>query len=189
MKKLLPVIIQDHRTGRVLMLGYMNQAAYQTTLESKRVTFYSRSRKCLWTKGETSGNKLILKKIFFDCDQDTLLCLVKPTGPTCHTGQISCFQNQASFSSTLEQLSATLKQRQKTLPKNSYSASLFQKGLNIISAKVIEETQEVIQAANQETTQRLIEEIADLWFHLLVLMTHQGITPQDITNELTARKK
>lgn len=167
----------------------MNQAAYQTTLENKRVTFYSRSRKCLWTKGETSGNKLILKKIFFDCDQDTLLCLVKPTGPTCHTGQISCFQNQASFSSTLEQLSATLKQRQKNLPKGSYSANLFQKGLKAINAKITEEAQEVIQAANQETTQRLIEEIADLWFHLLVLMTSKNISPQSIIKELTKRRK
>ena len=187
--KLLPAIIQDEQTGRVLMLGFMNRKSYQQTLTTKRVTFWSRSRNKLWQKGETSGSHLVLKKILVDCDRDTILCLVTPTGPTCHTGQFSCFQNQANFSSTLEQLSATLKQRQKALPRGSYSASLFQKGLRAINAKITEEAAEVTTAAATESKQRLIEEIADLWFHLLVLMTYQSVSLQDITNELAARKK
>ena len=183
MKKLIPAIIQDYVSGRVLMLGYMNQAAYKKTLTTKRVTFWSRSRKCLWVKGETSGNKLLLKKLIFDCDQDAVLCLVKPTGPTCHTKTTSC------FSTILEQLEATLKDRQKSMPKNSYSASLFKQGENRINAKITEEAAEVVKAATSETKQRLIEETADLWFHSLVLCTYKNVSLKEIEAELTKRQK
>ncbi len=182
MTKLTPAIIQDYQTGRVLMLGYMNKAAYEQTLKTKLVTFWSRSRQCLWIKGETSGNKLLLKKLIFDCDQDAILCLVKPTGPACHTNTTSC------FSSILEQLEATLNSRLKTLPKNSYSVSLFKQGIAAINAKVTEEAAEVVKAAASETKQRLIEETADLWFHSLMLCVYKNISLQEIEAELTKRQ-
>lgn len=183
MNKLIPAIIQDYKTGRVLMLGYMNKIAYQTTLKTKRVTFWSRSRNKLWVKGETSSNYLLLKKILFDCDKDAILCLVEPVGPTCHTETISC------FSSPLEQLEAALKNRKKTLPKDSYSASLFKRGISAITAKITEEAAEVVKAATSETKQRLIEEIADLWFHSLLLGIYKNISLEEIETELKTRQK
>jgi phosphoribosyl-ATP pyrophosphohydrolase len=181
MKKLLPAIIQDYVTGRILMLGYMNQEAIHKTQLTGWVYFWSRSRQELWLKGATSGNKLKLKNIFFDCDGDAVLCLVQPTGPTCHTGNISC------FTSALEQLATVLQSRRKTMPQNSYSASLFRKGLKAINAKITEEASEVTRAASCETKKRLIEEVADLWFHSLVLGIYKNISLTDIEAELKKR--
>lgn len=190
--KLLPAVIQDEQTGNVLMVGFMNKNAYQETIKTKRVTFWSRSRKKLWQKGETSGNYLMLKKISVDCDRDTILCLVSPTGPTCHTGQYSCFQNKPiEFSSiaVLGEVERVLQNRLKTRPMNSYSASLFKKGVKAINSKIIEEAKEVTVAASEETKERLIQEVTDLWFHTLVLMTYKGVDLEDVASELKKRRQ
>ncbi len=185
---LVPVIIQDARTNQALMLGYMNQAALDKTQEEKRVTFYSRSKKRLWTKGETSGNFLEVIDIKTDCDNDTLLIKVKPAGPTCHTGQDSCFgeteKNSLDFLSELYQL---VQDRKVKLPKNSYTADLFKQGLSKINAKIIEEAGEITRAAESEGRERTIEEISDFIYHLEVLMVEQGIRWEDVVGCLVGR--
>ena len=191
----IPAIIQDAETKAVLMLGFMNEEALQKTIESKRVTFWSRTKQRLWEKGETSGNTLELVSISTDCDNDTLLLTVKPQGPTCHTGKYSCFdiereevrhQEGLEF---LQELYDLIKARKKGLPKNSYTASLFKQGLTKILEKVEEEAGEVIVAAQKETRQRLVEESADLLYHLLVLLVQKKISLADILNELKRRRK
>jgi phosphoribosyl-ATP pyrophosphohydrolase/phosphoribosyl-AMP cyclohydrolase len=188
---LIPAIIQDANTFQVLMLGYMNKEALQATLDKKRVTFYSRSREQLWTKGETSGNYLDLVDIQQDCDRDTLLVLARPHGPTCHTGKQSCFHEKEfkpkqdlNFITDLENL---IKSRKSELPEESYTTSLFKKGVDTIAQKVGEEAVEtVIESKNQDDS-KFIGEVSDLLFHLLVLLVEKGIPLQRVVDRLEQR--
>ncbi len=186
MNGLLPVIIQDSRTLNVLMLGYMNKEALDVTLESGYVTFYSRSKGRLWKKGESSGNCLKVGEIFQDCDNDALLIRAAPEGPTCHLGEKSCFKSEGSF---VEELFGLIEERKKLLPHNSYTTSLFEDGEEKILAKVAEESAEVIVAAKSEGRQRLIEELADLQYHLMVLMAEKNLTLGDVEEELKKRNQ
>lgn len=187
---IIPVVVQDVETKAVLMLGFMNEEALSKTIESKKVTFWSRAKKWLWEKGEISGNTLKLISISADCDNDTLLILAKPQGPTCHIGAYSCFgtekQNGLEF---LQELYDLIVARKKELPTNSYTTSLFKEGLVKILAKVEEESREVLQAAETETRKRLIEESSDLLYHLFVLLAQKNISLTDIIQELQRRKK
>ncbi|MBI5414161.1 bifunctional phosphoribosyl-AMP cyclohydrolase/phosphoribosyl-ATP diphosphatase HisIE [Candidatus Peregrinibacteria bacterium] len=185
---LLPAIIQDSVTREVLMLGYMNREALEKSFETKKVWFFSRSKNRLWMKGEESGNILEFQDAKLDCDNDTILIQAIPKGPTCHTGTSSCFgENKKSNIFFLEYLFELLQDRKKKLPKNSYTAELFQSGLKRICEKVEEESGEVIEAAKNETSQRIIEESADLIFHLLVLLSEKDITIQQVVEELKKR--
>ena len=190
LNRIVPAVVQDVETKAVLMLGFMNKEALSRTIESKKVTFWSRTKKRLWEKGEVSDNTLKLISIFADCDNDTLLILAKPQGPTCHTGAYSCFgiekQNGLEF---LQQLYDLIVARKKELPKNSYTTSLFREGLAKILAKVEEESSEVLQAAKKETKKRLIEESSDLLYHLFVLLAQKNISLSDIIQELQCRRK
>ncbi|UJF19808.1 bifunctional phosphoribosyl-AMP cyclohydrolase/phosphoribosyl-ATP diphosphatase HisIE [Vibrio sp. SS-MA-C1-2] len=192
---LIPAIIQNSSSGQVLMLGYMDQAALNKTLDSKLVTFFSRTKQRLWTKGESSGNHLSLKSIAVDCDNDTLLIQAEPKGPTCHTGTESCFDQQQDsitennhssllFLSQLEQL---LKARKGSDPKSSYTASLFERGTKRISQKVGEEGVEVALAATSGDKPELICESADLIYHLLVLLQDQDLCLDDVIAKLKER--
>jgi len=187
---IIPAIIQDAETKAVLMLGFMDKEALNKTIKSKKVTFWSRTKKRLWEKGEISGNTLEVISIAADCDNDILLVLAKPKGPTCHTGAYSCFgtkkQGGLEF---LQELYDLLVARKKDLPKNSYTTSLFNQGLVKILEKVEEESGEVLQAARKETRTRLIEESSDLLYHLFVLLVQKNISLNDITQELQRRKK
>ncbi len=188
---LLPVIVQDRTTLKVLMLGYMNVPAYDKTLESHKVTFYSRSRKCLWTKGETSGNYLYIEgpqDIYADCDKDTLLVKVTAAGPVCHMGTESCFDlpAQEGFIKALEKL---IGQRRQTMPEGSYTTSLFQSGTGRMAQKVGEEAVETVIEAMAGNKERLLYESADLIYHLLVLLTGQGITLSQVEKELYGRSR
>lgn len=186
----IPVVVQDVETKIVLMLGFMNKEALSKTIKSKKVTFWSRTKKRLWEKGEISGNALEVISVLADCDNDTLLILAKPTGPTCHTGAYSCFRtenkNGLEFLQDLYDLIVT---RKKELPKKSYTTSLFNEGLVKILEKVEEESGEVLQAAKKETRKRLIEESSDLLYHLFVLLVQRNISLSDIVQELQRRKK
>ena len=186
---IVPAIVQDAETKVVLMLGFMNKEALSKTIESKKIIFWSRAKKRLWEKGEISGNTLKVISVFADCDNDTLLILAKPKGPTCHNGAYSCFgtkkQNGLEF---LQELYGLIATRRKTLPKNSYTASLFNEGLAKILEKVEEESGEVLQAAKKETKKRLIEEISDLLYHLFILLVQKDISLNDIIKELQRRK-
>lgn len=185
---LIPVIIQDAASNTVLMLGYMNQAALQKTLITKKVWFYSRSKKRLWMKGETSRNVLRFIKAKFDCDRDTLLVKVKPKGPTCHLGNFSCF-NEGEKREIFSELFGVIMSRKKNMLQGSYTASLFQKGLLKICAKLKEESGEVITAAKRESRKRLIEESVDMLYHLFVLLVSKGITFEELTSEIKKRRK
>lgn len=188
---LVPAIIQDQQTRQVLMLGYMNDAALKTTLETRKVTFYSRSKQRLWTKGEESGNFLHLISLKEDCDQDTLLIRVRPEGPVCHTGTDSCWgeenKGETGFLSKLEQIIESRKQQ----PDNekSYVASLFQKGVNAIAQKVGEEAVETIIEAKDSNDQLFLNESADLLFHYLILLNAKGYSLKDIEEVLASRHK
>ncbi len=184
---LVPAVIQDAKTKKVLMLGYMNDEAYNKTLESGLVTFYSRSRKRLWTKGETSANFLELVEIKLDCDQDSLLVLVNPTGPVCHTGSDTCWdeKNRLGF---LDELESIIAQRKKMLPENSYVSSLFKKGLNKIAQKLGEEAVEVIIEAKDQNDELFLNESADLLFHYLILLQAKGFKLDDVVSVLEKRK-
>ena len=188
LKGLIPAIVQDGSTGRVLMLGFMNEEALEKTLETRRVTFWSRSRKCLWTKGETSGNYLELEEIRQDCDNDTLLVVAKPQGPCCHRGTLSCFAGDDEFSGLefLGYLERLIAKRRKEMPEGSYTTKLFTKGLPEIAKKVGEEAIEVVLSSGQEK-QRTIEESADLLYHLLVFLTQREVTLRDVMEELRSR--
>lgn len=186
---LVPAIIQDADTQQVLMLGYMNEEAVQATRDSQRVTFYSRSRKTLWQKGETSGNTLALISMEIDCDQDTILVQARPAGPTCHTGTTSCFGKQgASGYGWLAELSALIEQRKTSDPKQSYTASLLQGPLKRTAQKVGEEGVETVIAALAETPQALISESADLLYHLMVLLTAKDLSLKNCIKELQSRR-
>ncbi len=185
---LIPAIIQDADTQKVLMLGYMNEEAYQKTLESGIVTFYSRSRQTLWTKGETSGNFLHVVSIKADCDQDTLLIEVHPDGPVCHTGTDTCWgdvnRQDILF---LKELQDFIEKRHQEMPEGSYTTSLFQSGVNKIAQKVGEEAVETLIEACNGTDERLIYEGSDLLYHLIVLLTSKGYRIEDLANELRER--
>jgi phosphoribosyl-ATP pyrophosphohydrolase/phosphoribosyl-AMP cyclohydrolase len=185
---LLPAIIQDVNTRTVLMLGYMNEEALTKTQESGNVTFYSRTKKRLWTKGEESGNFLELVSIKEDCDQDTLLIQVKPKGPTCHKGSDTCWdsKNESSFG-FLSELEATIKSRKENNNEESYVASLFRKGINKIAQKVGEEAIETVIEAKDDNEELFLNESADLLFHYMILLQAKGYTLTDIVSVLEGR--
>ena len=188
---LIPAIIQDSETKNVLMLGYMNAESYQKTLETNKVTFYSRSKQRLWTKGEESGNFLNLVSIKNDCDEDTLLIQVRPEGPTCHTGSDNCWQEsnnqEYGFISTLENTIKT--RRENADSEKSYVASLFEKGINKIAQKVGEEAVEVVIEAKDNNDHLFLDESADLLFHYLILLQAKGFELNDVVNVLKERQK
>lgn len=187
---LIPAIIQDSETKNVLMLGYMNQEALDKTLEIQKVTFFSRSKNRLWTKGEESGNFLELVSIQNDCDEDTLLIKVNPVGPTCHTGADTCWQdkNIANFG-FLTKLEETIKDRKNNATsQRSYVASLFEKGINKIAQKVGEEAVEVVIEAKDDNDELFLNESADLLFHYLILLQAKGYKLNDIVEVLKSRR-
>ncbi|MFK5889814.1 MAG: bifunctional phosphoribosyl-AMP cyclohydrolase/phosphoribosyl-ATP diphosphatase HisIE [Flavobacteriaceae bacterium] len=186
---LVPAIIQDANTLKVLMLGYMNQEAFKKTQQTKKVTFYSRKRQCLWTKGETSGNFLEMKSMLLDCDNDTLLIKANPTGPTCHTGADTCWNETNETRSFLPILEAVIKERKKNPTDKSYTASLFKKGINKIAQKVGEEAVEVIIEAKDNDDNLFLNESADLLFHYLILLQAKGFYLKDVETILAERHK
>lgn len=186
---LVPAIIQDATTKIVLMLGYMNQEAFDKTIATKKVTFWSRSRNCLWTKGETSGNFLHLVDVMVDCDNDTLLVKAIPDGPTCHTGSDTCWgedneQNPLLF---LTELQDFINQRHEEMPEGSYTTKLFKDGINKIAQKVGEEALETVIEATNGTADHLIYEASDLLYHLVVMLTSKGMRIEQVADELHKR--
>lgn len=186
---LVPAIIQDAKTRKVLMLGYMNKAAYQKTIETKKVTFWSRSRQCLWTKGETSGNILTLVSIKNDCDHDTLLIQAEPTGPVCHTGTDTCWGEENTYNPILflSELQDFINKRHEEMPEDSYTTSLFRKGTNKMAQKVGEEALETVIEATAGNNEKLIYEAGDMFYHLIVLLASKGLRIEDIALELLKR--
>ena len=183
---LIPAVIQDNTTSSVLMVGYMNKDSLKITIESGEVTFFSRSKNRLWTKGEESGNKLMLSDIGLDCDKDTLLVKALPLGPTCHTGTTSCFDDKLLCTDMIKKLEGIIDERAASTNTDSYIVSLFNKGVKEIAKKVNEEAGETaISAVTNDG--RIIEEAADLVFHLLVLLRSQNKTMKDITDKLYER--
>ncbi|MDA7747951.1 bifunctional phosphoribosyl-AMP cyclohydrolase/phosphoribosyl-ATP diphosphatase HisIE [Gammaproteobacteria bacterium] len=186
-KGLIPVVIQNKTTLNVLMLGYMNLEALQLSIKSNEVTFFSRSKNRLWTKGEDSGNKLIIKDMYLDCDVDTLLIKAEPLGPTCHKGTTSCFETDDQSSlNMIDELEMIIENRKNLDNSESYIVSLFNKGVKEIAKKVVEEAGETSIAAVTNDG-RLIDESADLVFHLLVLLSSQGRSMKDVLQELKKR--
>jgi phosphoribosyl-ATP pyrophosphohydrolase/phosphoribosyl-AMP cyclohydrolase len=185
---LVPVTIQDENTDAVLMLGYMNRDALEHTINSGLVTFYSRSKGRLWTKGESSGNSLQVSSISVDCDQDAMLIRAIPKGPTCHTGDQSCFRQNPPINSFLRELEETIRERKESDHKQSYTSSLFKSGLPKIAQKVGEEATEVIIAAIAEDEEAFKGECADLLFHLLVLLRAKNLELNDVLNVLQDRQ-
>lgn len=186
---LLPAIIQDANTGQVLMLGYMNEDAFRKTQETGFVTFFSRSKKRLWRKGETSGNILRFVSVSRDCDNDALLIRAIPTGPTCHTGKQSCFDAPENALETLGILMETIRQRDMNGSKDSYTKQLLDGGIDAYGAKVLEEAEEVVRAARSEGWQRTVEEAADVFYHLFVFLRGQDIELGEVAAELKRRRK
>lgn len=186
---LVPAIIQDAQTKTVLMLGYMNEEALRKTQETGLVTFFSRSRSCLWTKGETSGNYLHLVDIKVDCDNDTLLIQANPDGPTCHKGTDTCWgeENKPNPLLFLSELNDFIEKRHKEIPEGSYTTSLFKDGLNRMAQKVGEEALELVIEATNGTNERLIYEGSDMLYHLIVLLTSKGLRIEDMAKELIER--
>lgn len=186
---LVPAIIQDAVTKNVLMLGFMNEEAYQKTIDTKKVTFWSRTRNCLWTKGETSGNYLNLVDIKLDCDNDTLLVKVHPQGPTCHLGTDTCWGEDNSLNPILflSELQNFIDKRHQEMPEKSYTTSLFKKGINKMAQKVGEEATETIIEATNGTNEQLVYESSDLLYHLIVMLTAKGLSIEDVASELIKR--
>jgi phosphoribosyl-ATP pyrophosphohydrolase/phosphoribosyl-AMP cyclohydrolase len=184
---LVPAIVQDHKTLRVLMLGFMNEDALHTTMQAGKVTFYSRSKKRLWTKGEESGNFLLLKSMSVDCDNDTLLIKVNPLGPVCHTGADTCWGEKNDAVDFLFYLEEIINLRKQVSPDQSYVSRLFQKGINKIAQKVGEEAVEMVIEAKDEDPERFLNESADLLFHYLLLLNAKGHNLQDVINVLQDR--
>jgi len=189
MEGLVPAIIQDATTKNVLMLGFMNKEAYEKTVATKKVTFWSRSRKCLWTKGETSGNFLNLVSIQSDCDNDTLLIKVHPKGPTCHKGTDTCWGEDNNMNPLLflAELQDFIEKRHEEMPEGSYTTSLFKKGINRMAQKVGEEALETVIEATNGSDEQLIYEASDMFYHLIVLLTSKGLRIEDIAKELQKR--
>ncbi|MDR0747985.1 MAG: bifunctional phosphoribosyl-AMP cyclohydrolase/phosphoribosyl-ATP diphosphatase HisIE [Tannerellaceae bacterium] len=187
---LIPAIIQDNKTNKVLMLGFMNEEAYQQTKSTGKVTFFSRTRNRLWTKGETSGNFLRVKQILADCDTDTLLIKADPAGPVCHTGNDTCFgeQNREDVM-FLKYLQNFIEQRRQEMPEGSYTTSLFVKGVNRMAQKVGEEAVETVIEATNGTEEGFIYEASDMIYHLIVLLTAKGLRIEDLSRELMKRHK
>lgn len=188
-QELLPAIIQDARTRQVLMLGYFNEAAHKKTLETGKVTFYSRSKKRLWTKGETSGNELNLVDIKLDCDQDTFLVRVNPSGPVCHLGTPTCWkeENKAEYGFISELENIIESRKNSAASANSYVASLFEKGINKVAQKVGEEAVEVVIEAKDDNPELFLNEAADLLFHYLILLQAKGYKLEDVEQVLRER--
>ena len=188
---LLPAVVQDARTRQVLMLGYMNREALEKTLETKLVTFYSRSRQELWTKGETSGNYLHLTEIKEDCDKDTLLVRALPDGPVCHLGTDTCWgeENRYDPAIFLEELETLLRERKEQRPEGSYTVRLFNAGIRKIAQKVGEEAVETFLEAESGTTEDFLYEAADLLYHLLTLLVAKDLSLADVVRELERRRK
>ena len=188
MNGLVPAIIQDAHTLKVLMLGFMNEEAYQKTVETGLVTFYSRTRQTLWTKGETSGNTLKVKEILCDCDSDTLLIKAIPAGPVCHTGADTCWDekndNPIMF---LDELQRFIEKRHEEMPEGSYTTSLFRDGCHRMAQKVGEEALEAVIEAVAGNDERLIYEASDMLYHLIVLLTSKGLSIDDLARELQER--
>lgn len=189
MNGLVPAIIQDASTKNVLMLGFMNKEAYDKTVETKRVTFYSRSRNCLWTKGETSGNFLNIVSIENDCDNDTLLIKVNPEGPVCHKGTDTCWgeSNEKNPLLFLTYLQDFINKRHEEMPEGSYTTSLFKDGLNRMAQKVGEEALEAVIEAVNGSDERLVYEASDMLYHLIVLLAGKGLRIEDVAAELQKR--
>jgi phosphoribosyl-ATP pyrophosphohydrolase/phosphoribosyl-AMP cyclohydrolase len=184
---LVPAIVVDNKTDKVLMLGFMNQESLKKTFEIGKATFYSRSRKALWTKGETSGNFLLVKEIIADCDNDSLLIYADPTGPVCHTGSYSCFSIQDGGINFLEKLNEIIRKRKKELPQGSYTTQLFKEGSDRIIQKVGEEAIEVVIAAKNKNRKQIIYESADLLYHLMVMLYDNDIELKNVVAELKSR--
>lgn len=197
---LIPAIAQHIDTGEILMMGYMSPGALKRTLEGGQVWYYSRSREDLWHKGEVSGNYLNLKEAWVDCDADTILMKVIPDGPTCHTGEPSCFftplqgmpegfHSEDTSAQILEELFSTIQERKRDLPEGSYTAKLIQSGIGRVAQKVIEEAGETALAAAQGDADSLPAEAADLLYHTLVLLAASGVTPNQVWEELRSRRR
>lgn len=185
---LLPVVVQDSATLKVLMVAYMNEEAFEKTKETKLATFYSRSRNALWVKGETSGNYIEVEAMYADCDNDTLLLMGKPHGPVCHRGTKSCFDTKEN-EGFIRKLQAVVQQRHVDMPKESYTTYLYNKGVNKIAQKVGEEAVETVIEAVAGNKERYLYEASDLIYHLLVLNEQMGVTLEDIEKELASRHK
>lgn len=188
---LLPAVIQDNTTGKVLMLGFMNREAYDKTVATNLVTFFSRTKNRLWTKGEESGNFLNVVSIQADCDQDTLLIKVNPVGQVCHTGTDTCWgeANTSEDILFLKQLQDFIDQRKRDMPKGSYTTSLFEDGISRMAQKVGEEAIETVIEAMANNDERLLYEASDLVYHLIVLLAHKGYRIEDLARELKKRHK
>ena len=196
MDGLVPAIIQDAQTDKVLMLGFMNEEAYKKTVETRKVTFWSRTRNTLWTKGETSGNFLNVVEILNDCDQDTLLIKANPVGPVCHTGADTCWNEKNPHKPAnskdnallfLSELQDFIEKRHEEMPEGSYTTSLFKDGLNRMAQKVGEEALELVIEACNGTNERMIYEGSDMLYHLIVLLTSKGLRIEDMASELRER--
>ena len=187
---LIPAIVQDNNTNKVLMLGFMNEEALEQTLSSGKVTFFSRTKNRLWMKGETSGNTLSVVSITPDCDNDTLLIKAIPAGPVCHKGTDTCFgeKNEENIM-FLKYLQNFIERRRQEMPEGSYTTTLFQKGINRMAQKVGEEAVETVIEATNGTEDRLIYEASDLIYHLIVLLTSKGLRIDDLARELKKRHK
>jgi phosphoribosyl-ATP pyrophosphohydrolase/phosphoribosyl-AMP cyclohydrolase len=185
---LVPCVVQDAKTNIVLMLGFMNEEAYQKTLREKRVTFFSRSKQRLWTKGETSGNFLELQEILIDCDEDTLLIKANPVGPVCHTGADTCF-NEKNESWNLLTLESIIQDRKTNPVKGSYTNSLFESGINKIAQKVGEEAVELVIESKDDNKELFLNEAADLMYHYLVLLIEKDFSLNDVLDILKRRHK
>ena len=185
---LLPVVVQDSATLKVLMVAYMNEEAFEKTKETKLATFYSRSRNALWVKGETSGNYIEVEAMYADCDNDTLLLMARPHGPVCHRGTKSCFDTKEN-EGFIRKLQAVVQQRHADMPKESYTTYLYNKGVNKIAQKVGEEAVETVIEAVAGNKERYLYEASDLIYHLLVLNEQMGVTLEDIEKELASRHK
>jgi phosphoribosyl-ATP pyrophosphohydrolase/phosphoribosyl-AMP cyclohydrolase len=186
---LIPAIIVDDSNDKILMLGFMNKEALRISIESGKVTFFSRTKNRIWTKGETSGNFLLVRNIISDCDDDTIIIYAEPQGPTCHLGNYSCFYIPNENINFLSMLSELVNQRKKDLPENSYTTKLFKEGSDRIIQKVGEEATEVIIAAKNKSKQQIIYETADLLYHLIVMLADNELNLTDIVKELESRHK
>ncbi len=201
-----PAVVQDSSTGQILMIGYMNREAYEKTRQTGLVWFWSRSRGRLWQKGETSGNVLRVKEMWYDCDGDAVLVVAEPTGPTCHTGQISCFFHKTDLETgrpmgpldppsflqrpdSLQNLAEVIKARHQAMPEGSYTAYLLKEGIDKIAKKLGEEVAEVIVAAKNGVRDRIVEEMTDLLYHSLVLLEATGIDLTEVYSELSRRAR
>jgi phosphoribosyl-AMP cyclohydrolase / phosphoribosyl-ATP pyrophosphohydrolase len=186
---LVPAIIQDENTGKVLMLGFMNEAAVTKTQEFKKVTFFSRSKNRLWTKGEESGNYLLLKNMQIDCDNDTLLIKVIPQGPTCHTGADTCWNEVNASDNFLKELDQIIADRKNNPSEKSYTSSLFKTGINKMAQKVGEEAVELVIEAKDDNKDLFLGEAADLLFHYMILLQAKGFALDDVIDVLKSRHK